>query len=173
MDGPMTTFAQRITSNDRIEVQPERLYEYFVTPHLLAKLTPLVKSIDVDDDHWTWQLVGVNALGINAAPCFTTIMDVDTDRIGFRPDPHADDRASATGTITVEADGPEHTVVAIDLTATVALPLPRMAAKGVQSVMFSTMKAGGSRFADNLLRELGNPYHRGLDVRGHEASLTP
>ncbi len=161
----MSTFAQRITSNDRIQVDPVALHEVLVTSKMLARLTPLVASIDVDGERWTWQLVGVNALGINAAPAFTTLMNIDDRRIAFEPDPTTDERATATGVITVEPDGPAHTVVAIDLTATVDLPLPRMTTRAVQSVMFSTMKAGGARFAENLLRHLGNPPHRGLDVR--------
>jgi carbon monoxide dehydrogenase subunit G len=159
------TFAQRILSSDRIEAAPEPLRDVLGSPALLAELTPLVQGIEVAGDRWRWQLVGITALGISAAPAFTTVMAVEPTRIAFRPDPSRPERASATGHISVEPDGPDHTVVAIDLTATVDLRLPSVAARAVRSVMYSTMRAGGARFADNLLAHLGDPPHRGLDVR--------
>ncbi len=161
----MRTFAQRITSNDRIRIERDPLHAILVDPDMLAQLTPLVQSIEVRGDRWEWQLIGINALGIKAAPRFTTVMDIAETRIAFEPADDTDELAAATGAITVEPDGDAHTVVAIDLTATVELPLPRLATRAVQSVMFSTMKAGGARFAENLLRHLGDPPHRGLDVR--------
>ncbi|MEE8601185.1 hypothetical protein [Euzebya tangerina] len=167
----MGSFAQRIISDDRIAVAPARVHEVLSTPEMLAELTPLVASIDVhlagpDGDRWTWQLSGVNALGIRAAPSFTTLMDIGEQAIIFAPEPGTDERAMASGRIDVTAGSTmEETVVAIDLIATVELPLPQLARRAVKSVMFQTMKVGGTRFAENLLRHLGDPWHRGLNVR--------
>jgi carbon monoxide dehydrogenase subunit G len=161
----MATFSQGIISDDRIEVDQQRIHRILTDPTRLAQLTPLVKSIQDDGNRWTWQLVGINALGIQAAPSFTTLMDIGPEKIAFRPAPDVDERATATGHLTVTRDGDTHTTVAIELVATVELPVPKMAARGVQSVMFQTMKAGGARFADNLLTHLGSPPHRGLNVR--------
>jgi hypothetical protein len=161
----MTRFAQRILSDDRIRVAAPTLHRCLTSPEALAELTPLVAAISAEGDRWVWQLVGISALGITAAPSFTTLMDVGETRIGFEPDPGRPERASATGFIVVEPDGPDHTRVAIDLTATVELPLPQAAGRAVRRVMYRTMRAGGTRFAEALLHRLGDPPHRGLHVR--------
>ena len=162
----MAQFAQRITSSDRIAVAPARVHEVLTDPDLLARLTPLVAGITVEGDRWTWRLTGVQAMGVKVAPEFTTMMEIGPNSIAFEPAPDADERASADGQIDVTPGRTEdETVVAIDLIAVVELPLPKMASRGVKTVMFQTMKVGGSRFADNLLKHLGNPWHRGLDVR--------
>ncbi|WP_157965462.1 hypothetical protein [Euzebya rosea] len=161
----MTCFAQRVIANDVLDVEHDRVFDVLADPDCLATLTPLVARIDTNGDRWTWQLVEVSALGVTATARFTTLMDIGTDAIRFRPAPDVDERASATGhlEVTPEADG--RTRVAIDLTATVELPLPRMMSRPVTAVMFATMRGGGSRFADNLLDHLGNPGRRGMEVR--------
>ncbi|CAN5360741.1 hypothetical protein BH23ACT9_BH23ACT9_16170 [soil metagenome] len=162
----MPTFSQTVLSDDRIKATPEEVWAVLVDPVMLAKLTPLVDTITVEGERWTWRLTTVNGLGLTAAPEFTTVMRLgEGRRIDFEPDPQSGERATAKGFLTVDVDGDE-TILAIDVTASVDLPLPRMMSKPVRSIMFSTMKAGGSRFARNLLRHLGNPSHRGLDVRG-------
>lgn len=161
----MPRFTQTVRSDDRITTTPDRVWAVLVDPALLARMTPLVDVIIVDGERWRWRLITLSGLGMTAAPQFTTVMRLDVGhRIDFEPAPETDDRASASGFLTVEADG-EDTVVAIDVTATVDLPLPVVMARPVTRVMFSTMKAGGTRFARNLLVHLGDPPHRGLDVR--------
>ena len=158
-------FHQRVLSNDRITTSSDRIWQVLVDPVLLARMTPLVDAIMVDGDLWRWRLVKVNGVGLTAAPEFTTLMRLEGGRrIDFDPAPEADDRASARGFLTVDGDG-RTTTLAIDVTATVELPLPRAMARPVNRVMYQTMKAGGSRFARNLLAHLGDPPHRGLDVR--------
>lgn len=164
----MTRFAQRVISTDRIRVQPEAVHEVMTDPALLARFTPLIDHIDVHGDRWRWQLAGINAMGISIAPALRTLMDIDTRRIRFRPDPTASEMATATGELSVAHDGSDHTKLAIDLLATVDLPLPSLAGGAVRKVMFQMIKAGGSRFADNLLRHLGDPPHSGLDLRAAE-----
>lgn len=162
----MPRFTQTVRSDDRIRTAPEDVWAVLVDPVLLARMTPLVDAITVDGDRWRWQLTKVSGVGMTATPEFTTLMRVEEGRrIEFEPAPEADDRASARGFLTVEADGVDHMVVAIDVTASVDLPLPRAMARPVTRVMFTTMRAGGSRFARNLLAHLGDPPHRGLDVR--------
>lgn len=163
---PVPRFSQTVLSDDLIQIAPEALWEVLVDPELLAELTPLVDRITQLEDRWMWRLVTVNALGIKAAPEFTTLIRLDEgSRIDFEPDPTADERASAQGFLTVGPDGDGGARIAIDVTATVELPLPSVMGRPVRGVMFQTMKAGGSRFARNLLSHLGDPPHRGLDVR--------
>lgn len=166
----MNRFAQGIVSTDRINVQPERVHEIMADPDLLAKLTPLVQKITTDGDRWRWQLVGINALGLSIAPAFLSVMDIGEECITFRPDPHASEMATASGELSVTADGPAHTSLAIDLVATIDLPVPKMMGAAVRRVMFETMKVGGARFADHLLRHLGDPPHSGLNIRAVESS---
>lgn len=162
----MPRFSQTVLSDDQIQIAPEALWEVLVDPDLLAELTPLVDRITQLEDRWTWRLVTVNALGMRAAPEFTTLIRLhDGTRIDFEPDPSAEERASAEGFLTVGPDGDGGARIAIDVTATVELPLPTVMGRPVRRVMFQTMKAGGTRFARNLLAHLGNPPHRGLDVR--------
>jgi carbon monoxide dehydrogenase subunit G len=161
----MPTFSQRVLSDDRIDTSPGEVWEVLVTPELLARLTPLVDRITVDGDLWHWRLTPVSGLGMTEAPEFTTLMHLEEGRrISFEPAPGADDRASAVGELRVDADG-DGTTVAIDITASVDLPLPGLMGRAVRGVMFQTMKAGGSRFARNMLAHLGDPPHRGLHVR--------
>ncbi len=166
----MTTFAQRIVSDDRIATPSERVWAVLRDPDALARLTPLVDRIEVDGDRWRWQLATVRGLGLEEALSLTTVMEFSDQAIAFRPAPEAGDRASARGQLDVVADGEAHTRVAIDLEATVDLPLPRLAAKAVQAVMYPAMRTAGVRFANNLLAELGNPGHDGVNVRRSEAT---
>lgn len=161
----MAVFTQRVVSDDRIAAPKQDICKVLLDPDQLAVFTPLVDRITVDGDRWTWSLVGVSALGTSVAPTFTTIMDISEDGFAFRPDPGSSDRASARGELRVTPDGPDHTELHIDLTASIELPLPRMARGAVEQVMFRSMKAGGSRFADNLLAHLGNPTRRGMNLR--------
>lgn len=160
----MTTFRQRIVSDDVIAVPTERVWEILLNPQCLADLTPLVDEITAEGRLWTWRLVGVSALGLTAAPRFTTAVNITDESIEFGPVDGSSDRASAAGHLRVTAVDEAHTMVAIDLVASVDLPLPKMAAGAVQRVMFATMRTGGSRFAAAMIRHLGDPWHRGLDV---------
>ena len=169
----MTTFAQRIISDDRIAVAPDAVWAVLSDPDRLAGLTPLVDHIRVDGDRWRWQLVTVRGLGLEVALSLTTIMDISDTAIAFRPDPEADDRAGARGQLDVVGDGPDHTTVAIDLEASVDLPLPRLATRAVRGVMYPAMRTAGVRFATNLLHELGDPDHKGINVRRGEPQSAP
>ena len=166
----MTLFTQRVIADDVLAVEPGRVFDVLADPNCLATLTPLVARIETDGERWTWQLVEVSALGVTATARFTTLMDIGSEAIRFRPATDVDERASATGHLEVTADETGGTRVAIDLTATVELPLPRMMSRPVTAVMFATMRGGGSRFADNLLDHLGNPDRRGMEVRAADAS---
>lgn len=161
----MPTFAQRITADDVLDAAPEAVWPVFADPHQLAALAPLVDRIAAEGARWRWHLTGINRLGMTAAPVFTTLVAVDGTAMDFAPDPARQERAAARGRLEVVAAADGGTRVLLDLTATVELPLPALAERGVTRVMYTTLKAGGTRFADNLVAALGHPARRGLAVR--------
>lgn len=154
-------FSQRLVADDRFDAPPEQVRAIFDDPERLAELTPLVAEITESGDRWRWKLVGITRLGITAAPAFTTVIDADDHGMAFSPDPTRSERATAAGRLTVR---PDHggTEVELDVTASVELPLPSMMGGAVRGAMRSTLKAGGARFADNLVAALGDPSRRGL-----------
>lgn len=171
----MAEFSQRIVSDDVIATNPDALWQVLCDPDRVAELTPLVAVVTEEGDRWRWRLTGIKALGIQAAPVFTTVMDIGRLHMRFTPAPDTAERASAAGTLLVRPEEEDRAFIAIDLTATVDVPLPSQLDSPVRRVMFRAMRAGGERFAHNLLDSLGNPWHRGLDVRDgrDEAPLRP
>lgn len=163
----MTRFRTTVRTDDIVQVEPDRIWSVLHDPDLLAELTPAVAQITTDGDRWCWRLVGINAMGVSAAPSFTERMSFDEDarRIDFRHDPPAgkSEAAGATGTyhLIVTADG---TYVGIELTAHVDLPLPKLAGGAVRGVMDRTIVAGGQRFADRLMAHLHITRSRGIQV---------
>lgn len=161
----IATFSTRLIATDRIHAPFDAVWALFSDTERLAALTPLLAEIRPDGDRWRWRMVGITRLGITAAPAFTTLMDIHDTGMRFRPDPQHPEPAAATGEIRVEPKGSGSTQVTLDLTATVELPLPRMARSAVQGAMNATLRAGGRRFTANLLTALGDPEDDGLQVR--------
>lgn len=183
----MTWFAQRVLAEEHLDADPDVVQGVLVDPDALARLTPLVARIEVgrvEDgggdvgqdaegggdgaraavERWTWQLVGISAVGVRAAPRFTTLMAVRPGEVRFRPDPSRTGRSAAEGRIIVAPDDRGWAAVHLDLTARVELPLPRMAGRAVRRAMWETMRAGGARFADALVADLGGVDRVGLQV---------
>jgi len=153
----MASFSSRNRSTATVPAKRDAIWKVLSDPGALADLTPLVKAISAEGDLWCWQLNGISALGISAAPAFTERMAfVEGERIDFEPDPpFGDQRAGATGTYLL-ADGADgSTELSIDITITAELPLPKAAKRAVEKVMATTMKKTGDRFARNLYQALG------------------
>lgn len=152
----MATFEARNQSEETVPYAREDIWAVLTDPDLLARLSPLVKRIDDQGEHWIWHLTGISALGVSIDPCFRERMYfVDGHKIDFQHDPPADrhERAGADGRYLLE--GTEHgTHLAIDLTIHVELPLPRTAGPTVRRVMHQIMQRTGDRFAQNLLSHL-------------------
>lgn len=152
----MTTFSTRNDSMEAISAPVDRVWAAMTDPDLLARLTPLIDRIDDLGDHWRWRLVGIGALGVEIAPCFTVAMTFEEPRlIRFEHDPPAGatERAGATGKY--ELIGFDNgTVLDIDMEMHVDLPLPRMSRGAVERVMGRTTQLGGDRFFTNLLAHL-------------------
>lgn len=126
-------------------------------PQSLAELTPLIRSIEASGSKWLWKLNGVEALGMKVEAAFTERMDfIDKSRIVFTHDPPAGAKelAGVDGVYDVTPAGGEETGLRIDLTLSVELPVPRLAAPAVERVLTSTMRITGRQFASNLYRRL-------------------
>ena len=131
-------------------------------PELLTDLTPLLHRIDTHGDRWVWHMMGINALGVEIAPSFTETMQFDPrERIDFEHTPPPDgppERAGADGVYRL-ADTDGGTLLDIEITIHVQLPLPQVSRGAVQRVMEQSMARTGDRFGRNLLDHLGVSAH--------------
>jgi carbon monoxide dehydrogenase subunit G len=153
----MASFSSRNQSTAVVPAKRDAIWAVLSDPEALAELTPLVKAITAYGDLWCWQLGGISALGVSVAPSFTEHMTfTEGERIVFAPDPpFGTQRAGADGTYQL-SDAPEGaTRLAIDITISAELPLPRLAKGAVEKVMATTMTRTGDRFARNLYKRLG------------------
>ncbi len=132
------------------------VWDLLADPAAVARLTPLVSSIDVDEQQrWVWCLRGVPVPGRRLDLTMTQEMTFSPqERIEFTHPPFT--RAVEAG-----ADGhyvlepvPTGTRLTIELTVTARLPLPGLAAPAVHTVMHQVLDRMGDRFAANLLTEL-------------------
>ena len=147
----------RFTASTRSEavVQAERMKVWTVLtdPVLLPQLTPYLRNIVVDGEHWRWEMVRIPILNLEIAPSFTERMTFEEGkRIEFTHDPPAGakERAAAEGWYELR-DTDKGTELSIDLSLAVDLPLPRAAAPAVNRVMQRVMDGMGDKFAANLL----------------------
>ena len=126
-------------------------------PALVAELTPFVRRITEDGDHWYWEMTGLKVLGAGIAPAFTERMTYDEpSRIEFRHDPPsgANERSAVEGWYSLEevASGTRLTTA---LSITLDLPLPRASGRAVRAAMSKVIDQMGDRFSKGLLAHLG------------------
>lgn len=153
----MATFTASVRSEAVVPAARSEIWTALTDPDTLPRLTPLLSSIDVDGDHWRWRLGNISALGVQISPVFTERMRFEPQtRIEYEHEPPEGTReyTGASGFYQLDdVDGGTH--LAIALTLTVELPLPRLAAPAVEKVMRTTMDRTGDRFSQNLLDHLG------------------
>lgn len=153
----MATFSTKVDSVADISAARADVWAALTDPGLLAKLTPLLRSIDADGDLWRWNMSRIGALGVSISPCFTERMQFDEpSRIEYTHEPPAGakERAGAEGIYELsDIDGGTH--LAVSLTLSVELPLPKAAKRTVEKVMTRTMRRTGEKFSANLLQHLG------------------
>ncbi|HEX6148497.1 CoxG family protein [Nocardioides sp.] len=152
----MASFSRTRRDTADVPHPVEAVWEVLVDPDAIARLTPLVSSIDVDDDgRWIWCLQGVPAPGRRFDLTMTEEMTFQPrTRIEFTHAPlERGVAAGADGRYTLDPvdDG---TRLSIELTVTARLPLPGLAAPAVHTVMQQVLDRMGTRFAANLLEEL-------------------
>ena len=128
-------------------------------PAAVARMTPMVASIDVDDrGRWVWCLQRVPLPGHRLDLTMVEEMTFTPQtRIDFTHGPLGGDRgrAGAEGHYVLEpvADG---TRLEIELTVSADLPIPGLARRAVETAMHQVLNQMGNRFAANMLRELGS-----------------
>lgn len=154
----MATFSR--TRRDVAEVPHavDEVWGLLVDPDAVARLTPLVASIDVDDrGRWIWCLQRVPLPGRRLDLTMTEEMTFEPQRrIGFTHAPLGTGvKAGADGHYELEPVGEDATRLGIELTVTAQLPLPAVARRAVEAAMQQVLGQMGNRFAQNMLRELG------------------
>ena len=86
----MTRFSADTRAEAVVAAPRAEIWAALTDPALVAELTPFVRRITADGDHWHWQLSGLKVLGVGVAPAFTELMVLDEpQRIEFRHDPPA------------------------------------------------------------------------------------
>ncbi len=152
----MSTFSATVASEADISAPREEVWRALTDPQLLAELTPLLHTIEVDGDLWTWHLMKIAALGVSIVPAFTEKMTFDEGRrieYTHRPRTGRRERAGAEGTyLLADVEGGTHLDIKLQLC--IDLPLPKASAPAVQRVMRRQMERTGEKFSANLLRHL-------------------
>ena len=137
----------------------DAVWGLLVDPDAVARLTPLVASIDVDQEgRWVWCLQRVPLPGHRFDLTMTEEMTfVPQTRIEFTHGPLGDGvKAGATGHYELEPVGESATRLGIELTVTAQLPVPALARRAIEPAMQQVLTHMGNRFAHNMLRELGS-----------------
>ena len=153
----MTSFSAQ-THAEAIVLAPQAdIWAALVDPDLMARFTPFLEKISADGDHWTWELTGLNVLGLKVARSFTERMVFqEPDRIEFRHDPPAGttEQAGVEGWYALRPLD-EGTELVTDLTITVDLPLPKASGRAVRATMKKVIDRMGDQFSKRLLEHLG------------------
>ena len=153
----MTRFSAETRAEAVITAGREDVWSALTDPELVGELTPFVRRITADGDHWRWEMSGLKVLGVGIAPAFTELMTYDEPtRIEFRHDPPA----GATEKSAVEgwyelAEDDAGTRLVTSLEITLDLPLPQASGRAVKAAMNGVIAQMGERFSKNLLAHLG------------------
>ena len=154
----MARFSSSTSAEAVVAAPRQQIWDVLVDPDKIAALTPFLKRVTADGEHWRWEMSGLDVLGVKVAPAFTERMVFeDLERIEFHHDPPAGDkeRSGVEGWYDLsDADG-GGTHLATSLTITLDLPLPKLSAPAVRATMKGVIGQMGDRFSANLLKELG------------------
>jgi carbon monoxide dehydrogenase subunit G len=153
----MTRFRASTSAEAVVAAPRDRIWAILVDPDKVAELTPFLKRIVADGEHWRWEMSGLEVLGAKVAPSFTERMVLDEPtRIEFHHDPPSGttERSGVEGWYDLsDADGGTHLATSLEIT--LDLPLPKLSTPAVTAAMRRVMDTMGDRFSANLLRELG------------------
>lgn len=146
------TRAQAVVAAPRSEI-----WAALTDPSLVAEMTPFVRRITADGDHWRWEMSGLSVLGVGVSPAFTEKMTYDEpERIEFRhdPPPGATERSAVEGWYELEeVEGGTRLTTSLEIT--LDLPLPKVSGRAVRATMNTVIDQMGERFSRNLLAHLG------------------
>ena len=150
----MTVFSASKRSAAVVPHPRAAVWDVLSNAGLVARLTPMVRSIEDRGDTWLWKLVPIEVLGKSIGLTFTERMEfTPKERIVYTHAPKGDERAGVEGTYDL-ADSGAGTRLTIELGVDVDLPFPRLAKPAVQASMQAVIAAMGIGFARNLEREL-------------------
>lgn len=150
----MTVFSASKRSTAVVPFSREAVWSVLSDAGQVARLTPMVRSIEDHGGTWLWKLSPIEVLGKSIGLAFTERMDLQpTERIEFTHTPKGEERAGVEGSYTLTEKG-AGTHLAIDLGVHVDLPFPRLAKPAVQTTMHGVIAAMGAGFAHNLDRHL-------------------
>ncbi|MDQ4052842.1 MAG: SRPBCC family protein [Actinomycetota bacterium] len=153
----MATFSAKTSARAEVAAGRAEIWKALVDPGLVARMTPFVRRITAEGDHWHWQLTGLDLAGRKLAPAFTERMVFEEGRrIEFHHEPPdgVTERAGANGWYDL-SDGPGGTRLETSLEICLEAPLPRAAGPAVRAAMKGVMATMGDRFSTNLLDHLG------------------
>lgn len=153
----MHWFSASTRSVAKVSAEPAAVWDVLTDPDLLARLTPLLQTIEADGDLWRWQMIAIPVVGLKVVPAFTERMVfLAPERIDFHHEPPAGvvERAGATGHYELSPI-PGGSRLSILLRVEVELPLTRFAAGAVGVAMRGVLGSMGNRFSANLLDHLG------------------
>jgi carbon monoxide dehydrogenase subunit G len=157
----MTVFSAAKRSTAVVPYPREAVWAVLSDARQVARLTPMVRSIEDQGATWLWKLAPIEVLGKSVGLSFTEKMDLDaTTRIEFTHAPRGEERAGVEGTYELDEQG-SGTRLSIDLGVHVDLPFPRLAKVAVQASMQAVIAAMGAGFAHNLDRHLRTLRTRG------------
>ena len=150
----MTVFSATKRSTAVVAHPREAVWDVLSDAGLVARLTPMVRSIEDHGSTWLWKLAPIEVLGKSIGLSFTERMEfTPKERIVYTHAPQGDERAGVEGTYDL-ADTGAGTRLSITLGVDVDLPFPRLAKPAVQASMQAVIAAMGVGFARNLEREL-------------------
>jgi carbon monoxide dehydrogenase subunit G len=153
----MTLFSAATRAEAVVGAARGEIWDALIDPDLVAELTPFVRTIRADGDHWYWEMSGLKVLGVGVAPSFTERMVLDEPgRIEFRHDPPAGatERSAVEGWYELtEVEGGTRLVTSLEIT--LDLPLPKGLGRAVRATMNGVIAQMGERFSRNLLAHLG------------------
>ena len=153
----MTIFSAKTSARADVAAGRAEIWKALVDPGLVARMTPFVRRITAEGDHWHWQLTGLDVLGRKLAPAFTERMVFEEERrIEFHHDPPegATERAGVNGWYDL-SEGSGGTRLETSLEVCLEAPLPKAAGPAVRAAMKGVMATMGDRFSKNLLDHLG------------------
>lgn len=153
----MTSFSASTRAEAVVLADRQDIWDVLADPVLMARLTPFLREITAEGDHWLWQMSGLDVLGLKVAPAFTERMVLtEPDRIEFHHDPPAGrtERAGVEGwyALTPTRDGTE---LVTEMEITLDLPLPKASGRAVRATMRRVIDTMGDRFSHRLLEHLG------------------
>lgn len=153
----MTRFSAATRAEAVVAAPRSEIWAVLTDPGLVAEMTPFVRRITADGEHWRWEMSGLTVLGVGVSPAFTERMTYDEPRrIEFHhdPPPGATERSAVEGWYELE-EVEEGTRLTTALEITLDLPLPKMSGRAVTAAMNAVIDQMGERFSRNLLAHLG------------------